>query len=89
MNWVSRIVLRLATDCSISSKFDRSPEFETLNEFLKQFHSSFLQIFIFEKFQLFISGTSTNDRSTLFDDNDDEDISRRAIHRALIVLIPY
>jgi hypothetical protein len=72
LNWVSRIVLRLATDCSISSKFDRSPEFETLNEFLKQFHS-----------------TSTNDRSTLFDDNDDEDISRRAIHRALIKCINY
>ncbi|CAF1476580.1 unnamed protein product [Adineta steineri] len=78
LKWISRIVLRSASDCSISSKSDRSIDFEFFNDFLKQFH------------------TCTNDdRSTLSDDDegissddlDGEDISRRAIHRALIVHI--
>ncbi|UJR23020.1 hypothetical protein I4U23_026046 [Adineta vaga] len=80
LKWISRIVLRLASDCSISAKSDRSIEFETFNEFLKQFHT-----------------ISSNDRSTLSDDDegissddlDDEDISRRAIHRALTKCIEY
>ncbi|CAF1479958.1 unnamed protein product [Adineta steineri] len=78
LKWISRIVLRSASDCSISSKSDRSIDFEFFNDFLKQFH------------------TCTNDdRSALSDDDegissddlDDEDISRRAIHRALMVHI--
>ncbi|CAF1605916.1 unnamed protein product [Adineta ricciae] len=80
LKWISRIVLRLASDCSISSKSDRSIEFESFNDFLKQFHT-----------------TSSNDRSTLSDDDegisnddlDDEDISRRAIYRALMKCIEY
>ncbi|CAF1105918.1 unnamed protein product [Rotaria sp. Silwood1] len=80
LKWISRIVLRLASDCSISSKSDRSIEFESFNDFLKQFHT-----------------ISTDDRSTLSDDDegissddlDDEDISRKAIHRALMKCIDY
>jgi len=80
LKWISRIVLRLANDCSISSKSDRSIEFESFNDFLKQFHTM-----------------TTDDRSTLSDDDegissddmDDEDISRRAIHRALMKCIDY
>ncbi|CAF1169902.1 unnamed protein product [Adineta ricciae] len=80
LKWISRIVLRLASDCSISSKSDRSIEFESFNDFLKQFHT-----------------ISSNDRSTLSDhdegisndDLDDEDISRRAIYRALMKCIEY
>ncbi|CAF3601744.1 unnamed protein product [Rotaria sordida] len=80
LKWISRIVLRLASDCSISSKSDRSIEFESFNDFLKQFHT-----------------VSTDDRSTLSDDDegissddlDDEDISRKAIHRALMKCIDY
>ena len=88
MNWISRIVLRLATDFSVSSKSDRSPEFETLNEFLKQFHSSFSSyIYIYRYFRIMTLGTSTNDHATL-SDNDEEDINRHAIHHALIVIIP-
>ncbi|CAF1481022.1 unnamed protein product [Adineta steineri] len=63
LKWISRVVLRSASDCSISSKSDRSINFEFFNDFLTQFH------------------TCTND------DLDDEDISRRAIHRALMVHI--
>lgn len=80
LKWISRIVLRLASDCSVSSKTDRSLDFEAFNEFLKQFHT-----------------TSTDDRSTLSDDDegisqddlDNEDISRKAIHRALLKCIDY
>ncbi|CAF2032079.1 unnamed protein product [Rotaria magnacalcarata] len=80
LRWISRIVFRLASDCSISSKLDRSLEFESFNEFLKQFHT-----------------ISADDRSTLSDDDegissddlDDEDISRKAIHRALMKCIDY
>ncbi|CAM4865745.1 unnamed protein product [Rotaria socialis] len=80
LRWISRIVFRLASDCSISSKLDRSIEFESINEFLKQFHT-----------------ISADDRSTLSDDDegissddlDDEDISRKAIHRALMKCIDY
>ncbi|CAF4067381.1 unnamed protein product [Rotaria magnacalcarata] len=78
LRWISRIVFRLASDCSISSKLDRSLEFESFNEFLKQFHT-----------------ISADDRSTLSDDDegissddlDDEDISRKAIHRALMATL--
>jgi hypothetical protein len=80
LKWLSRIVLRLASDCSVSSKSDRSLDFESFNEFLKQFHTS-----------------STDDRSTLSDDDegissddlDNEDISRKAIYRALMKCIEY
>ncbi|CAF1202398.1 unnamed protein product [Adineta steineri] len=80
LKWISRIVLRLASDCSISSKSDRSIDFESFNDFLKQFHTC-----------------SNDDRSTLSDDDegishddlDNEDISRRAIHRALMKCMNY
>ncbi|UJR25879.1 hypothetical protein I4U23_007229 [Adineta vaga] len=80
LKWISRIVLRLVTDYSISSKVERSSEFEDFYDFLKQFHT-----------------LSTDDRSTLSDDDegiisddlDEEDISRRAIHRALTKCVDY
>ncbi|CAF1502597.1 unnamed protein product [Adineta ricciae] len=80
LKWTSRIILRLTTDYSISSKIERSSEFEDFYDFLKQFHT-----------------LSADDRSTLSDDDegiisddlDEKDITRRAIHRALLKCIDY
>lgn len=92
------MVLRLASDCSISAKSDRSLDFESFNDFLKQFHSKFHRSPRFLPYIdiILVSATSTDDRSTLSDDDegissddlDNEDISRKAIHRALIVNTP-
>ena len=73
-------------------------EFESFNDFLKQFHSLFYWISFFEDLYLVYSlAISSDDRSTLSDDDegissddlDDEDISRKAIHRALMVRFSY
>jgi hypothetical protein len=44
-------------------------------------------MYIYRYFRIMTLGTSTNDHATL-SDNDEEDINRHAIHRALIVIIP-
>jgi len=61
-----------------------------LNNFIVCFNTQIFRKFIYGFFSLAIS---SNDRSTLSDDDegissddlDDEDISRKAIHRALMV----
>ncbi|CAF3687876.1 unnamed protein product [Adineta steineri] len=80
LKWISRIVLRLTTDHSLSFKFERSYEFENFYNFLKQFHTNSTDDH---------SNLLNNDKRIINDDLDEEDISRRAIHCALIKCIDY
>lgn len=79
LKWLSRLILRLITDCSVSSKLNRSIEFENFNEFFKQFHTTCVD-------DLSIVSNDENDDD---DDLDEDNLIRRAIHRALIKSIDY